>query len=138
MYSGTHIITYIASTCQERLSLLSRFHPCRAPSRAHVREGAAGSEGAKRGKIYLNRALKYIFLFVSKTGCFLLCVIFQGLKTVQKYKIGLDLVRFEFKTAKRAKSIGRASYAEAKKSAERGSKRRIELQKGGWHFVYFT
>ena len=87
--------------------------------------------GAKSGKIYLNRALKYIFLFVSKTGCFRLRVIFQGLKTVQKYKIGLDLVCFEFKTAKRAKSIGRASYAEAKKSAERGSKRRIELQKGG-------
>ena len=93
--------------------------------------------GAKRGKIYLNRALKYIFLFVSKTGCFLLCVIFQGLKTVQKCKIGSDLVRFELKTAKKAKSIGRASYAEAKKSAERSSKRRIELQKGGWHFVYF-
>ena len=94
--------------------------------------------GAKRGKIYLNRALKYIFLFMSKTGCFLLCVIFQGLKTVQKYKIGLDLVRFELKTAKRTKSIGRTSYAEAKKSAERSSKRRIELQKGGWHFVYFA
>ena len=95
--------------------------------------------GAKKnGKIYLNRALKYIFLFVSKIGCFLLCVIFQGLKTVQKNKIGLDLVCFELKTAKMAKSIGRASYAEAKKSAERGSKRRIELQKGGWHFVYFT
>ena len=92
----------------------------------------------KRGKIYLNRALKYIFLFMSKTGCFRLCVIFQGLKTVQKCKIGLDLVCFELKTAKSAKSIGRASYAEAKKSAERSSKRRIELQKGGWHFVYFT
>ena len=62
--------------------------------------------GAKRGKIYLNRALKYIFLFMSKTGCFLLHVIFQGLKTVQKYKIGLDLVRFEFQIAKMAKSIG--------------------------------
>ena len=62
--------------------------------------------GAKRGKIYLNRALKYIFLFVSKTGCFRLRVIFQGLKTVQKYKIGLDLVRFEFQIAKMAKSIG--------------------------------
>ena len=94
--------------------------------------------GAKRGKIYLNRALKYIFIFVSKIGCFQLCVIFQGLKTVRKYKIGLDLVCFELKTAKRTKSIGRASYAEAKKSAERSSKRRIELQKGGWHFVYFT
>ncbi len=94
--------------------------------------------GAKRGKIYLNRALKYIFLFVSKIGCFLLCVIFQGLKTVRKCKIGLDLVRFEFQIAKMAKSIGRTSYAEAKKSAERSSKRRIELQKGGWHFVYFT
>ena len=58
------------------------------------------------GKIYLNRALKYIFLFVSKTGYFRLRVIFQGLKTVQKYKIGLDLVRFEFKTAKMAQSIG--------------------------------
>ena len=55
---------------------------------------------------------------------------------MQKCKIGLDLVCFELKTAKSAKSIGRASYAEAKKSAERGSKRRIELQKGGWHFVY--
>jgi len=43
---------------------------------------------------------------MSKTGCFLLCVIFQVMKTVQKYKIGLDLVCFEFKTAKRAKSIG--------------------------------
>ena len=75
---------------------------------------------------------------MSKTGCFRLRVIFQGLKTVRKYKIGLNLVRFELKTAKTAKSIGRASYAEAKKSAERGSKRRIELQKGGWHFVYFT
>ena len=85
--------------------------------------------GAKRGKIYLNRALKYIFLFVSKTGCFLLCVIFQVMKTVQKYKIGSDLVCFELKTAKRTKSIGRASYAEAKKSAEQSSKRRIELQK---------
>ena len=62
--------------------------------------------GAKRGKIYLNWALKYIFLFMSKTGCFLLCVIFQVMKTVQKYKIGLDLVCFELKTAKRAKSIG--------------------------------
>ena len=62
--------------------------------------------GAKRGKIYLNRALKYIFLFVSKTGCFLLRVIFQCLKTVQKYKIGLDLVCFEFQIAKMAKSIG--------------------------------
>ena len=62
--------------------------------------------GAKRGKIYLNRAFKYIFLFVSKTGCFLLCVIFQVMKTVQKYKIGSDLVRFELKTAKMAKSIG--------------------------------
>ena len=94
--------------------------------------------GEKNGKIYLNRAFKYIFLFVSKTGCFRLHVIFQGLKTVRKCKIGLDLVRFELKTAKTAKSIGRASYAEAKKSAERSSKRRIELQKGGWHFVYFT
>ena len=75
---------------------------------------------------------------MSKTGCFRLCVIFQVMKTVQKYKIGLDLVRFEFQIAKMAKSIGRASYAEAKKSAERSSKRRIELQKGGWHFVYFT
>ena len=75
---------------------------------------------------------------MSKTGCFLLCVIFQVMKTVQKYKIGSDLVRFEFQIAKMAKSIGRASYAEAKKSAERSSKRRIELQKGGWHFVYFT
>ena len=27
MYSVTHVTTYIASTCQERLSLLSRFHP---------------------------------------------------------------------------------------------------------------
>ncbi len=62
--------------------------------------------GRKEAKIYLNRALKYIFLFMSKTGCFLLCVIFQGLKTVQKYKIGLDLVRFEFQIAKMAKSIG--------------------------------
>ena len=61
---------------------------------------------AKRGKIYLNRALKYIFLFVSKTGCFLLYVIFQVMKTVQKNKIGLDLVCFEFKTAKSANSIG--------------------------------
>ena len=43
---------------------------------------------------------------MSKTGCFLLCVIFQVMKTVRKYKIGLDLVRFELKTAKRAKSIG--------------------------------
>ena len=60
----------------------------------------------KNGKIYLNRALKYIFLFVSKTSCFLLRVIFQGLKTVQKYKIGLDLVCFEFQIAKMAKSIG--------------------------------
>ena len=75
---------------------------------------------------------------MSKTGCFRLRVIFQGLKTVRKCKIGLDLVRFEFQIAKMAKSIGRASYAEAKKSAERSSKRRIELQKGGWHFVYFT
>ena len=75
---------------------------------------------------------------MSKTGCFRLCVIFQVMKTVQKCKIGSDLVCFEFKTAKRAKSIGQASYAEAKKSAERSSKRRIELQKGGWHFVYFT
>ena len=57
---------------------------------------------------------------------------------MRKCKIGLDLVRFELKTAKMAQSIGRASYAEAKKSAERSSKRRIELQKGGWHFVYFT
>jgi len=94
--------------------------------------------GEKNGKIYLIQALKYIFLFMSKTGCFRLRVIFQGLKTVRKCKIGSDLVRFELKTAKRAKSIGRASYAEAKKSAERSSKRRIELQKGGWHFVYFT
>ena len=62
--------------------------------------------GEKNGKIYLNRAFKYIFLFVSKTGCFRLHVIFQGLKTVQKYKIGSDLVRFELKTAKTAKSIG--------------------------------
>ena len=63
--------------------------------------------GAKKnGKIYLNRALKYIFLFVSKTGCFLLGVIFQGLKTVQKYKIGSDLVCFELQIAKMAKSIG--------------------------------
>ena len=62
--------------------------------------------GAKRSKIYLNWALKYIFLFVSKTGCFLLYVIFQVMKTVRKCKIGLDLVRFELKTAKRAKSIG--------------------------------
>ena len=62
--------------------------------------------GEKNGKIYLNRVLKYIFLFVSKTGCFLLCVIFQGLKTVRKCKLGSDLVRFELKTAKRAKSIG--------------------------------
>ena len=50
---------------------------------------------------------------------------------MQKCKIGLDLVCFELKTAKSAKSIGRASYAEAKKSAERSSKRRIELQKEG-------
>ena len=62
--------------------------------------------GAKRGKIYLNRAFKYIFLFMSKTGCFRLRVIFQGLKMVRKCKIGLDLVRFELKTAKSAKSIG--------------------------------
>ena len=62
--------------------------------------------GAKRGKIYLNQAFKYIFLFVSKTGCFRLRVIFKRLKTVRKCKIGLDLVRFELKTAKRAKSIG--------------------------------
>ena len=75
---------------------------------------------------------------MSKTGCFLLCVIFQVMKTVQKYKIGSDLVCFEFQIAKMAQSIGRTSYAEAKKSAERSSKRRIELQKGGWHFVYFT
>ena len=93
--------------------------------------------GEKNGKIYLNRALKYIFLFMSKTGCFLLRVIFQRLKTVRKCKIGLDLVCFEFQIAKMAKSIGRTSYAEAKKSAERSSKRRIELQKGGWYFVYF-
>ena len=57
---------------------------------------------------------------------------------MQKCKIGSDLVCFEFQIAKMAKSIGRASYAEAKKSAERSSKRRIELQKGGWHFVYFA
>ena len=75
---------------------------------------------------------------MSKTDVFLLRVIFQGMKTVRKYKIGSDLVRFEFQIAKMAQSIGRASYAEAKKSAERSSKRRIELQKGGWHFVYFT
>ena len=43
---------------------------------------------------------------MSKTDVFLLRVIFQGLKTVQKCKIGSDLVRFELKTAKRAKSIG--------------------------------
>ena len=102
-----------------------------------IREGAAGLGGEKNGKIYLIRALKYIFLFVSKTGCFLLRVIFQCLKTVQKCKIGSDLVRFEFQIAKMAQSIGWTSYAEAKKSAERSSKRRIELQKGGWHFVYF-
>lgn len=92
--------------------------------------------GEKRQNIF--KSGFEIYFFVSKTGCFRLRVIFQGLKTVQKYKIGLDLVRFELKTAKRAKSIGRASYAETKKSAERSSKRRIELQKGGWHFVYFT
>ena len=62
--------------------------------------------GEKNGKIYLNRALKYIFLFMSKTGCFRLRVILQVMKTVRKCKIGLDLVRFELKTAKRAKSIG--------------------------------
>jgi len=72
----------------------------------HMFEKVQRVWGAKRGKIYLNRALKYIFLFVSKTGCFLLCVIFQVMKTVRKYKIGSDLVRFELKTAKRAKSIG--------------------------------
>ena len=43
---------------------------------------------------------------MSKTDVFLLRVIFQGLKTVQKYKIGSDLVRFEFQIAKMAKSIG--------------------------------
>ncbi len=40
---------------------------------------------------------------MSKTGCFLLYVIFQVMKTVRKCKIGSDLVRFELKTAKRAK-----------------------------------
>ena len=91
--------------------------------------------GEKNGKIYLNWVFKYIFLFVSKTGCFRLHVIFQGLKTVRKYKIGSDLVRFELKTAKRAKSIGRASYAEAKKKcgtgfekANRASKRRVAFR----------
>ena len=43
---------------------------------------------------------------MSKTGCFLLYVIFQVMKTVRKCKIGSDLVRFELKTAKSAKSIG--------------------------------
>ena len=52
---------------------------------------------------------------MSKTDCFRLRVIFQGLKTVQKCKIGSDLVCFEFQIAKMAQSIGRTSYAEAKK-----------------------
>ncbi len=43
---------------------------------------------------------------MSKTGCFLLGVIFQVMKTVQKYKIGSDLVRLELKTSKMAQSIG--------------------------------
>ena len=80
---------------------------CTANNCGLIREGAAGSEGrAKSGKIYLNRAFKYIFLFMSKTGCFRLCVIFQVMKTVRKCKIGLDLVCFEFQIAKMAKSIG--------------------------------
>ena len=68
---------------------------------------------------------------MSKTGCFLLCVIFQCLKTVQKYKIGSDLVRFELKTAKSAKSIGRASYAEAKKVRNGVRKGELSFKKEG-------
>ncbi|HAY19329.1 MAG TPA: hypothetical protein DCY17_00565 [Clostridiales bacterium] len=73
--------------------------------------------------------MKYIFLFVSKTGYFRLNVIFQGVKTVRKCKKEADLARFELKSAKTAKSIGRASYAEEKKSAKRVSEGRIEGQK---------
>ena len=71
MYSGKHVITYIASTCQERLSILSRFHPCRAPSRAHVREGAAGSEGGgeKRQNIFKSGSEIY-FSFCVENGLF--------------------------------------------------------------------
>ena len=68
---------------------------------------------------------------MSKTGCFLLHVFFQGLKTVRKCKIGLDLVRFEIKTAKRAKSIGRASYAEAKKVRNGVRKGELSFKKEG-------
>lgn len=69
VYSGTHVITYIASTCQERLSPLSRFHPCRAPSRAHVREGAAGLGGEKRQNIFKS-GFKIYFSFCVENGLF--------------------------------------------------------------------
>lgn len=70
MYSGTHVITYIASTCQERLSLLSRFHPCRAPSRAHVREGAAGSEGGEKRQNIFKSGFEIYFSFYVENGLF--------------------------------------------------------------------
>ena len=68
---------------------------------------------------------------MSKTGCFLLCVIFQGLKTVRKCKIGSDLVRFEFQIAKMAQSIGRTSYAEAKKVRNGVRKGELSFKKEG-------
>ena len=70
MYSVTHAITYIASTCQERLSLLSRFHPCRAPSRAHVREGAAGSEGGEKRQNIFKSGFEIYFSFYVENGLF--------------------------------------------------------------------
>ena len=69
MYSGKHVITYIASTCQERLSMLSRFHPCRAPSRAHFREGAAGLGGEKRQNIF-KLSFEIYFSFYVENGLF--------------------------------------------------------------------
>ena len=70
MYSGTHVITYIVSTCQERLSILSRFHPCRAPSRAHVREGAAGSERGEKGQNIFKSGFEIYFAFCVENGLF--------------------------------------------------------------------
>ena len=68
---------------------------------------------------------------MSKTDCFRLRVIFQGLKTVQKCKIGSDLVCFEFQIAKIAQSIGRTSYAEAKKVRNGVRKGELSFKKEG-------
>ena len=93
--------------------------------------------GEKRQNIFKS-GFEIYFSFYVENGLFSALCHLSRPENGAKVQNRVGLVCFELKTAKSAKSIGRASYAEAKKSAERSSKRRIELQKGGWHFVYFT